>query len=225
MLNGSEVDFGGKKSTSDFLKKPEGRVLMHQMNAKKRCGLLGRLKSQPVSNLYMGAGRMPVRQCCGGSQSGGSAHSAGVAVGGRDPGAGAGSNLGAGTGIVPCRWSSNLDCAGAEKERGVNPDGGTLEFFPVVGAVHTDPGSFAGGYLLWMTARYHAVKKKILTMQEALNPGDVVLTQSGLYGVLTSLGRTTAHLRLTNGYEIVIDRFSIKEPATAEAAQEVQTVL
>lgn len=35
MLNGSEVDFGGKKSTSDFLKKPEGRVLMHQMNAKK----------------------------------------------------------------------------------------------------------------------------------------------------------------------------------------------
>ena len=97
---------------------------------------------------------------------------------------------------------------------------------------------FAGGYLLWMTARYHAVKKKILTMQEALNPGDVVLTQSGLYGVLTSLGRTTAHLRLTNGYEIVtahlrltngyeivIDRFSIKEPATAEAAQEVQTVL
>ena len=84
---------------------------------------------------------------------------------------------------------------------------------------------FAGGYLLWMTARYYAVKKKILTMQEALNPGDVVLTQSGLYGVLTSLGRTTAHLRLTNGYEIVIDRFSIKEPATAEAAQEVQTVL
>lgn len=84
---------------------------------------------------------------------------------------------------------------------------------------------FAGGYLLWMTVRYHAVKKKILTMQEALNPGDVVLTQSGLYGVLTSLGRTTAHLRLTNGYEIVIDRFSIKEPATAEAAQEVQTVL
>ena len=84
---------------------------------------------------------------------------------------------------------------------------------------------FAGGYLLWMTARYQAVKKKILTMQEALNPGDVVLTQSGLYGVLTSLGRTTAHLRLTNGYEIVIDRFSIKEPATAEAAQEVQTVL
>lgn len=84
---------------------------------------------------------------------------------------------------------------------------------------------FAGGYLLWRTARYHAVKKKILTMQEALNPGDVVLTQSGLYGVLTSLGRTTAHLRLTNGYEIVIDRFSIKEPATAEAAQEVQTVL
>ncbi len=54
MLNGSEVDFGGKKSTSDFLKKPEGRVLMHQMNAKKRCGLLGRLKSQPVSSLYMG---------------------------------------------------------------------------------------------------------------------------------------------------------------------------
>ena len=83
----------------------------------------------------------------------------------------------------------------------------------------------AGGYLLWMTAQYHTVKKKILTMQEALNPGDVVLTQSGLYGVLTSLGRTTAHLRLTNGYEIVIDRFSIKEPATAEAAQEVQTVL
>ena len=83
----------------------------------------------------------------------------------------------------------------------------------------------AGGYLLWMTSRYHAVKKKILTMQEALNPGDVVLTQSGLYGVLTSLGRTTAHLRLTNGYEIVIDRFSIKEPVTAEAAQEVQTVL
>lgn len=27
---------------------------MHQMNAKKRCGLLGRLKSQPVSSLYMG---------------------------------------------------------------------------------------------------------------------------------------------------------------------------
>ena len=27
MLNGSEVDFGGKKATSDFLKKPERECL------------------------------------------------------------------------------------------------------------------------------------------------------------------------------------------------------
>ena len=67
-------------------------------------------------------------------------------------------------------------------------------------------------------------KKKVLAMQEALKPGDIVLTQSGLYGVLTSLENTTAHLRLTNGFEIVIDRFSIKEPAAPEAARAAQTV-
>lgn len=49
-------------------------------------------------------------------------------------------------------------------------------------------------------------------MQEVLKPGDIVLTQSGLYGVLTSLENTTAHLRLTNGFEIVIDRFPSKNP-------------
>lgn len=38
------------------------------------------------------------------------------------------------------------------------------------------------GYAFWMTARYNAVKKKVLAMQEALKPGDIVLTQSGLYG-------------------------------------------
>ena len=51
-----------------------------------------------------------------------------------------------------------------------------------------------------------------------------MLTQSELYGVLTSLENTTAHLRLTNGFEIVIDRFSIKEPAAPEAARAAQTV-
>ena len=77
------------------------------------------------------------------------------------------------------------------------------------------------GYAFWMTARYNAVKKKVLAMQEVLKPGDIVLTQSG---VLTSLENTTAHLRLTNGFEIVIDRFSIKEPAAPEAARAAQTV-
>ncbi len=80
------------------------------------------------------------------------------------------------------------------------------------------------GYAFWMTARYNAVKKKVLAMQEVLKPGDIVLTQSGLYWVLTSLENTTAHLRLTNGFEIVIDRFSIKEPAAPEAARAAQTV-
>ena len=80
------------------------------------------------------------------------------------------------------------------------------------------------GDAFWMTARYNAVKKKVLAMQEVLKPGDIVLTQSGLYGVLTSLENTTAHLRLTNGFEIVIDRFSIKEPAAPEAARAAQTV-
>lgn len=142
MLNGSEVDFGGKKSTSDFLKKPEGRVLMHQMNAKKRCGLLGRLKSQPVSNLYMG-----LVVCLFGSV----AVAANLAVQ-HIP---LGSLWAAGTqaqelaaisalALVLCLAGGALILTALvqKKKGGVNPDGGTLEFFPVVGAVHTDPGSF-----------------------------------------------------------------------------------
>lgn len=68
------------------------------------------------------------------------------------------------------------------------------------------------GYAFWMTARYNAVKKKVLAMQEVLKPGDIVLTQSGLYGVLTSLENTTAHLRLTNVLRSSLTVFPSKNP-------------
>ncbi len=65
-------------------------------------------------------------------------------------------------------------------------------------------------YLIYTVFHYNRVKKQILQMQNALKPGDVIMTQSGLYGTLTSIGKTTAKLKLAPGLEIVIDRFSIK---------------
>ena len=93
-----------------------------------------------------------------------------------------------------------------------------------VTAIAAETSSPTGAVALQTEDAAAAKEKAYAAMQEALKPGDIVLTQSGLYGVLTSLENTTAHLRLTNGFEIVIDRFSIKEPAAPEAARAAQTV-
>lgn len=77
-------------------------------------------------------------------------------------------------------------------------------------------------YAGWMAAKYSSVKKRVVAMQNSLKAGDVVLTHSGLYGVLLSVEKTTAHLQLTNGFEVIIDRFSIKEPAAEPTSRAVK---
>ena len=133
MLNGSEVDFGGK-SPPPIFKETGGESAYASDECKKRCGLLGRLKSQPVSNLYMG-----LVVCLFGSV----AVAANLAVQ-HIP---LGSLWAAGTqaqelaaisalALVLCLAGGALILTAlVQKKKGVNPDGGTLEFFPVVGAV------------------------------------------------------------------------------------------
>lgn len=65
-------------------------------------------------------------------------------------------------------------------------------------------------YIVYMYVRYSTVKKKVLAFQDSLKPGDEVMTQSGLYGVLQSIGKNTAELKIADNLIIVIDRFSIK---------------
>lgn len=65
-------------------------------------------------------------------------------------------------------------------------------------------------YLLYMMYRYNRVKKQVLEMQNSLQPGDLVMTQSGLYGTLKSIHKTTAELAVAENLVILIDRFSIK---------------
>lgn len=81
---------------------------------------------------------------------------------------------------------------------------------------------FFACYMGYMVLRYNRVKKQVLELQESLRPGDAVLTQSGLYGVLVSVGKSTAQLRLADGFVIVIDRFSIKQPACDEARRALE---
>lgn len=65
-------------------------------------------------------------------------------------------------------------------------------------------------YLLYMMYRYNRVKKQVLEMQNSLQPGDLVMTQSGLYGTLKTIHKTTAELTVAENLVILIDRFSIK---------------
>lgn len=65
-------------------------------------------------------------------------------------------------------------------------------------------------YLIYTAFHYNRVKKQILEMQNMLNVGDMIMTQSGLYGTLTFIGKNTAKLKIAPNLEIVIDRFSIK---------------
>lgn len=58
---------------------------------------------------------------------------------------------------------------------------------------------------------FNRVKKQVMTLQNSLKIGDTVLTQSGLYGTLTSINKAVAMLKIADNMEIVIDRFSIKE--------------
>ena len=58
---------------------------------------------------------------------------------------------------------------------------------------------------------YNRVKKQVMNLQNSLKVGDTVLTQSGLYGTLTSISKTVAMLKIADNMEIAIDRFSIKE--------------
>ena len=79
---------------------------------------------------------------------------------------------------------------------------------------------FFAVYLTYTVIHYNRVKKQILEMQNALKVGDMIMTQSGLYGTLTSMGKTTAKLKLAPGLEIVIDRFSIKNKVEKASVEE-----
>lgn len=65
-------------------------------------------------------------------------------------------------------------------------------------------------YLIYMVINYNRVKKQVLAMQNSLKAGDMVMTQSGLYGTLVSLDKSTAKLKMADNLVILIDRFSIK---------------
>ena len=65
-------------------------------------------------------------------------------------------------------------------------------------------------YLIYMVINYNRVKKQVLAMQNSLKAGDMVMTQSGLYGTLVSLDKSTAKLKIAYNLVILIDRFSIK---------------
>ena len=65
-------------------------------------------------------------------------------------------------------------------------------------------------YLIYMIINYNRVKKQVLAMQNSLKAGDMVMTQSGLYGTLVSLDKSTAKLKIADNLVILIDRFSIK---------------
>ncbi len=65
-------------------------------------------------------------------------------------------------------------------------------------------------YLIYMVLNYNRVKKQVLAMQNSLKIGDTVMTQSGLYGMLVSLDKSTARLKIADNLVILIDRFSIK---------------
>ena len=65
-------------------------------------------------------------------------------------------------------------------------------------------------YLIYMVINYNRVKKQVLAMQNSLKAGDMVMTQSGLYGTLVSLDKSTAKLKIADNLVILIDRFSIK---------------
>ena len=65
-------------------------------------------------------------------------------------------------------------------------------------------------YLIYMVINYNREKKQVLAMQNSLKAGDMVMTQSGLYGTLVSLDKSTAKLKIADNLVILIDRFSIK---------------
>ena len=64
--------------------------------------------------------------------------------------------------------------------------------------------------MIYMVINYNRVKKQVLAMQNSLKAGDMVMTQSGLYGTLVSLDKSTAKLKIADNLVILIDRFSIK---------------
>lgn len=75
---------------------------------------------------------------------------------------------------------------------------------------------FFAVYMIYTAFNYNRVKKQILQMQNSLKVGDMIMTQSGLYGTLVSIGKTTAKLKVAPALEIVIDRFSIKNKVNKE---------
>jgi len=74
-------------------------------------------------------------------------------------------------------------------------------------------------YVIYSAARYNQVKKRIVEMQNSLKTGDLVTTQSGLYGTIQALGKGVARIKLAEGLVIAIDRFSIKEKLDPEAVK------
>lgn len=69
---------------------------------------------------------------------------------------------------------------------------------------------FFAVYMIYMAFNYNRVKKQVIALQNSLKAGDLVMTQSGLYGTLKSISKNTAELKIADQVVIVIDRFSIK---------------
>ena len=66
-------------------------------------------------------------------------------------------------------------------------------------------------YVIYMMFKYNHVRKMVLELQNSLVPGDLVVTQAGLFGTVCSIDKGTARLKIADNTVITIDRFTIKK--------------
>ena len=61
-----------------------------------------------------------------------------------------------------------------------------------------------------------AQQKKRQEMLDALKPGDKILTNSGIYGTITSMGKTSIRVKVAQGVELRMSRAGIAAKTSKE---------
>lgn len=72
-----------------------------------------------------------------------------------------------------------------------------------------------------MMRRQRKQQAELQAMQNALAPGDRVVTSAGIHGTLTSLAETTVQLEVAPGVEITLERIAILRSASATRPEPV----
>jgi preprotein translocase YajC subunit len=68
---------------------------------------------------------------------------------------------------------------------------------------------FFVGYISFQLFKTYRIQTQIIELQNSLKAGDLILTNSGIYGEIVNIDKNKCELKIAKDVYILVDRFSI----------------